>query len=136
MVKDDATPARQLVRQALERDLGVDAASLEDARAVQTLVAAVGRRAARLSAVAIGGVVKASRRLATDEVVDVGVDGSLVEYYPGFEEEMREALREIDGVGEQGERKIQIGIAKDGSGVGAALIALVATGRSAAGKPT
>ena len=135
LVKDDRTPARQIVRQALERDLGVDAASIEDARAVQTLVAAIGRRAARLSAVAIGGVVLASGRLETDDVVDVGVDGSLVEYYPGFEEEMREALREIGGVGEAGEKKIRIGIAKDGSGVGAALIALVAAGRSPVGKP-
>jgi len=39
---------------------------------------------------------------------------------------MREALREIEGVGEHGEKRIRIGIAKDGSGVGAALIALVA----------
>ena len=129
IVQDDATPALQIVRQALERELAVDAASIEDARAVKTLVAAVGRRAARLSAVAIGGVVLASGRLGTDDVVDVGVDGSLVEYYPGFEEIMREALREIEGIGESGERKIKIGIAKDGSGVGAALIALVAANR-------
>lgn len=62
-----------------------------------------------------------------DEVVDIGVDGSLVEFYPGFEGYMRDALRVIDGIGPIGERKIRIGIAKDGSGVGAALIALVAT---------
>jgi hexokinase len=43
-----------------------------------------------------------------------------------------EALREIDGIGQKGAEKIRIGIAKDGSGVGAALIALVA---SAAEKP-
>jgi len=61
-----------------------------------------------------------------DEIVDIGVDGSLVEFYPGFEDEMREALRAISGIGATGERRIRIGIAKDGSGVGAALIALVA----------
>jgi hexokinase len=60
------------------------------------------------------------------DVVDIGVDGSVVEFYPGFEDYLREALREIEGVGEKGERRIRIGIAKDGSGVGAALIALVA----------
>jgi hexokinase len=60
------------------------------------------------------------------EIVDIGVDGSLVEFYPGFEDYMREALRCIDGIGAAGERRIRIGIAKDGSGVGAALIALVA----------
>ena len=31
-----------------------------------------------------------------------------------------------DGIGEENEKRIRIGIAKDGSGVGAALIALVA----------
>ncbi|TVY35365.1 Glucokinase, partial [Lachnellula subtilissima] len=61
-----------------------------------------------------------------DEIVDIGVDGSLVEFYPQFEEYMREALRSLEGISAAGERRIRIGIAKDGSGVGAALIALVA----------
>jgi hexokinase len=64
--------------------------------------------------------------ISEDDVVDIGVDGSLVEFYPGFEDYMREALRAMEGIGANGERKIRIGIAKDGSGVGAALIALVA----------
>ena len=68
----------------------------------------------------------AGKGVTEDEMVDIGVDGSLVEFYPGFEEYMREALRAIDGIGPSGERRIRIGIAKDGSGVGAALIALVA----------
>lgn len=41
---------------------------------------------------------------------------------------MRDALRAMHGIGAVGERRIRIGIAKDGSGVGAALIALVAAG--------
>jgi len=61
-----------------------------------------------------------------DEIVDIGVDGSLVEFYPGFEDVMREAMRALPEIGVAGERRIRIGIAKDGSGVGAALIALVA----------
>jgi len=61
-----------------------------------------------------------------DEIVDIGVDGSLVEFYPGFEDYMRESMRALPEIGAAGERRIRIGIAKDGSGVGAALIALVA----------
>ncbi len=60
------------------------------------------------------------------DIIDIGVDGSLVEFYPGFEDYIRGALRAEKGIGEEGEKRIRIGIAKDGSGVGAALIALVA----------
>ena len=129
VVVGDTTPTLKIVRQALEKDLDIDAASYEDAVTVKALAYAVGRRAARLSAVAIGAIVLKSHRLETDDVIDVGVDGSLVEYYPNFEEMIREALREIPEIGPMGERKIQIGIAKDGSGVGAALIAWSAAQR-------
>ena len=142
IVHEDASAGYRITRQALARDLGVDAASTEDAEAVKTLVAAIGKRSARLSAVAIAAVILSTgnmdessegniakgEQMEVDEenVIDIGVDGSLVEYYPGFEEYIREAIREIEGIGEKGEKRVRIGIAKDGSGVGAALIALVA----------
>lgn len=59
-------------------------------------------------------------------LVDVGVDGSVIELYPGFETYMREVLTVIEGIGAAGEKRIRIGIAKDGSSVGAAIIALLA----------
>lgn len=136
---EDQSAGYKITRQALDRELGVDAASAEDAEAIKILAEAIGRRSARLSAVAIGAVVISAGNLAKsgdssdteevseDEIVDIGVDGSLVEYYPGFEECIREAFREIPEIGQAGERRIRIGIAKDGSGVGAALIALVAS---------
>ena len=61
-----------------------------------------------------------------ESILDIGVDGSLVEFYPGFEDHIRSALGIIEGLGPEGNARIRIGIAKDGSGVGAALIALVA----------
>lgn len=136
----DSSKGLKVTRQTLDKDYGVHAASAEDAEAVKLIAAAIGKRAARLSAVAIAATIlatdklKAPRDIATaddepvneDDIVDVGVDGSLVEFYPGFEEYIREAFREIDGIGKHGEQRIRIGIAKDGSGVGAALIALVA----------
>lgn len=60
-------------------------------------------------------------------IVDIGVDGSVIECYPGFEVYMREALSVVEGIGVTGEKRIRIGIAKDGSSVGAAIIALLAT---------
>ena len=161
IVQEDQSVNLRITRQVLEKDLGVSAASTEDAEAIKILVAAIGKRSARLSAVALGAIVISSGRLASsstagaitfegkssdqasldndavtaneDGIIDIGVDGSLVEYYPGFEDFIREAWREIPEIGPQGEKKIRIGIAKDGSGVGAALIALVA---GAAEKPT
>lgn len=143
IVHEDHSQGYRITRQALARDLSIDAASSEDAEAVKILVAAIGKRSARLSAVAIAAVILSTGSIdgSTEghiaeqqhtevdageaNVVDIGVDGSLVEYYPGFEEYIREALREVEGIGKKEER-VRIGIAKDGSGVGAALIALVA----------
>ena len=131
IVAADSTPDLRVIRQTLARDLSVDAASTEDAEAVKLLVNAIGKRSARLSAVAMAAIVIATGNHVSggggeDEVVDIGVDGSLVEFYPGFEGMIREAFREVPEIGEAGEKRIRIGIAKDGSGVGAALIALVA----------
>jgi hexokinase len=94
------------------------AAIVEDVKALN-LAAAASATANKLADAA-------GLAVSEDEIVDIGVDGSLVEFYPGFEDEMREALRAITGISATGERRIRIGIAKDGSGVGAALIALVA----------
>ena len=140
LVQADTSPGLRLIRQNLAKDLGVDATSTEDAEAVKILVDAIGKRSARLSAVAIGAIVISTGNhipkqgvSAEEDVIDIGVDGSLVEYYPGFEDYVREALREIPEIGGAGEKRIRIGIAKDGSGVGAALIALVAAKGEAAG---
>jgi hexokinase len=142
VVEADKSAGFKITKQALERDLSIDAASSEDAQAVKILVAAIGKRSARLSAVALGAIVIAtgslknssssssipdSDEVSEDDIVDIGVDGSLIEYYPGFEDYIREAFREIPEIGTAGEKRIRIGIAKDGSGVGAALIALVAS---------
>lgn len=127
VVEQDASDQLGITKQTLEKELGVSAASTEDCIAVKTLVHAIGKRAARLAAVALGGVVISSNRLQEDDMIDIGVDGSLAEYYPGFEDHIRETFREIPEIGVEGDKKIRMGLAKDGSGLGAALIALVAS---------
>ena len=131
IVAADGSPGLKVTRLELNKEFGVDAASTEDAEAVQLLANAIGKRSARLGAVALGAIViSTGNHVSTgggdEDVVDIGADGSLVEYYPGFEEYMREAFREMPEIGMEGEKRIRLGIAKDGSGVGAALIALVA----------
>lgn len=143
VVQADESAGFKITKQALERDLGIDAASSEDAEAVKILVNAIGKRSARLSALALGAIVISTGSLKQksgvgsdgadaaeindEDIVDIGADGSLVEYYPGFEDNVREAWRDIEEIGPAGEKRIRLGIAKDGSGVGAALIALVAS---------
>ncbi|KAL6878084.1 hypothetical protein HDV57DRAFT_510135 [Trichoderma longibrachiatum] len=124
----DNTPELSTIRQELENTLQVYTPSLEDAQAFKAVAGAVVRRAARLAAVAIGAIVLQSGKLddPEEEIIDIGVDGSLVEHYPFFRDMIYEALRAIEGIGPSGADKIRIGIAKDGSGVGAALIALIA----------
>lgn len=126
IVEEDQSDHLRITKQILENDLKVSAAATEDAIAIKMLVHAIGKRAARLAAVALGAVIIETKELERRGMADIGIDGSLAEYYPGFEDYIREAFREMDGIGEEGEKKIRIGLAKDGSGLGAALIALIA----------
>lgn len=82
----------------------------------------VGTRGARLAAVAVAatliqtGYDKKDSSTGTLPEFSIGVDGSLVELYPHFEVRLRQALRDI--VGSEVEKKVRLGLAKDGSGVG------------------
>jgi len=104
--------------------------SEQDCLVVRRVCEIVGTRGARLAAVAVaatliqtGHDVKAAGTGTYDEL-HVGVDGSLVEFYPGFEVRLRAALRDV--VDQEREERVRIGLAKDGSGIGAALTALQA----------
>ncbi|KAL8413475.1 hypothetical protein RB594_004925 [Gaeumannomyces avenae] len=111
------------------KKIGVSECTLEEAEAFKAVADAIGRRAARLSAIAVAAIVLQTDRLKdlpAGDTLDVGVDGSLILYYPGFRHMIFEAFRAIDGVGEKNADRITIEKAEDGSGVGAALIALVA----------
>lgn len=126
----DSTPELSNLRKVLNSQLHIRSASVEEAQVFKDISYAVGRRAARLSAVALAGIVIQSGKLkeTNDEPLDIGADGSLVEHYPKFRDMIHEAFRGIEGIGAEGAERIRIGIARDGSGVGAALIALVAAG--------
>jgi hexokinase len=126
-LESDITPDLSASIAELEQCTGIKSASLEDIQTLRIISHAIGRRSARLSAVALGAVIVQTGCLGGEdgERVDIGVDGSLIELYPGFIDEMRSALKEIPQIGE-GEKRVDVAIAKDGSGVGAALAAHVA----------
>jgi len=149
-IEADQTPGLDDTRDILKTRLGfgliptfasnpIDPTSLTDRQIVKTVVELVGKRAARLSAAAVAGILEHTRGFTWQENdgVDIGVDGSLFRFYPSFEGDMQEGLREIfearhdDGSmnaksGSIDASKIQMGLSLDGSGVGAAVCALLA----------
>jgi hexokinase len=97
----------------------------EDCLLVRRVSEIVGTRGARLAAVAVATTLIQrgydQKDTSTGQLPEfsIGVDGSLVELYPHFEIRLRQALVEI--VGQDVERKVRFGLAKDGSGVGGKL---------------
>lgn len=101
--------------------MGVKSPDVLSRQMVKRICELVGVRAARMSAVGIAGVVSKMNMLSG---CSVAVDGSVFQHYPHFENRMRDALTEIFGM--QAEN-ISFHATQDGSGIGAALIAAVAS---------
>jgi hexokinase len=138
---DDVDPRLQKIRKIIVEKLGFkdQQVSITDAAIVRWACSLVARRAALMSGIAVAttliqtgyaflqdGVSQSGQLKASsdDERISVGVDGSLIEHYPNYERTLRESLRLL--VGKQVEQRVDIGLAKDGSGAGAALCALQA----------
>ncbi|KAI5954293.1 GLK1 [Candida jiufengensis] len=94
---------------------------------IQRLTRAISRRAAQLSAIPLATIVKSVKDQYKDDDRDfeVGCDGSVVEFYPGFRDAIMESIEVINPL-KGSHKKIYLKIAKDGSGVGAALCAATA----------
>jgi len=105
--------------------LGLEGVSSDEKLILRSIAGMVSQRSAKLAAAAVAAIL-----LWQDEELGhehlVAVDGSLFEKYAGYQETMRSFLKEI--LGARAER-IQFELAKDGSGIGAAIIAAVASGR-------
>ncbi|KAG5463261.1 MAG: hypothetical protein BJ554DRAFT_634 [Olpidium bornovanus] len=122
-IEIDDTADLVYTRDILEQHVGVQCdTTLEERKWVQEIVRLIGLRAARLSAAAIYGVLQAGGQ--KDEC-DVGVDGSLFQLYPGFKQRLGNTLREL--MGEERASKLTVSPAREGSSVGAAIIAMLAS---------
>ncbi|KXN71641.1 hypothetical protein CONCODRAFT_78213 [Conidiobolus coronatus NRRL 28638] len=122
----DETDTLSKTKHILEDLVGfpVKSTTLFERRTVQKICKAVGIRSARLSSAALAGLC-AKRLDLVDEGVTIGVDGSLFEHYPNFPKYMKEALTEL--LGETHARGIELVHATDGSGIGAAMTAMIAS---------
>lgn len=137
-----------------ESPRGGTVTTLSDRQIVKLIVELVGQRSARFAAAALGGMLEHTMGYtwARDEAekqggVDIGVDGSLYGFYPGYESDLMSGLEELfaleaemsflfakEGNNEELKDRVRLGKCLDGSSVGAALGAVVAT-RSAAQPP-
>jgi hexokinase len=110
------------IKKCLE-ELGLSDTSYDDRAALASVCRIVSTRAARLAAAAISAIVtwmdpKLARRHT------IAIDGSLYEKHPHFRQRIIETLERLHG---NAAGKIQLTHAKDGSGIGVAVAAAVAT---------
>ncbi|GAA5935323.1 hypothetical protein JCM3775_006239 [Rhodotorula graminis] len=126
------------VRDVLTSSLGLAPALVADAdcSAAARVSEVVGTRGCRLAACAIAATVRQTEQTTQGQEKELvfGLDGSLVEFYPRFEQRVRDALVEILGADQA--KKVKIALAKDGSGVGAALCAQAAAAMESKGATT
>lgn len=96
----------------------------EERLAIQAITRVIAKRASHLAAVPIAALlIKIDAFKGHNVEVDVGADGSLIEFYPTMRTMLRDAIA-MTQLGPKGERRLHVKIAKDGSSVGAALCAL------------
>lgn len=107
---------------ALAGELGIAKTSLEERMLIKKVCAIVSGRAARISASCIAAIVTRMDPKVSGKHT-IAIDGSVFEKHPTFSKNMNKALKEIFA-GKAS--RIKLTLAKDGSGVGAAIIAAVA----------
>jgi hexokinase len=125
-IEADSSATLHATRKILESTLNFPSTTMNDRQIVKVIVELVGKRAARLSAAAIAGILEHTG--AWKQKAAIGIDGSLFEYYPSFNTDIMDGLEEVFGPIVR--QNVSIGLAQDGSGVGAALCALLAAKHS------
>ncbi|BBN04436.1 hexokinase [Marchantia polymorpha subsp. ruderalis] len=121
----DDSPTLEVVGEILKKKLDLDPTRLEERRVVYSIIDIIARRGARLAAAAIVAVLRKIGRdgksgNGTSKTV-IAMDGGLYEHYTKFRDYLNEAF--VDLLGEEAAKNVVIELSKDGSGIGAALLA-------------
>lgn len=120
----DNSPNLEVVGNKLKSIFGIKA-SLEKRKIVVKLCDTVTKRGARLAAAGIVGILqkigRAGDGITCKEKTVVAMDGGLYEHYPLFRQYMQDAVSEL--LGSEASEMISIDHSRDGSGIGAALLA-------------
>lgn len=102
---------------AVLKSIGINQSTVPVRQFVKTVCHLVAARSARLASAGVSAVLQQMDH--AEKPVNVAIDGSLYELYPGYQDAMRAALLEL------GYGSVSLTLAKDGSGLGAALAAAV-----------
>lgn len=103
-------------------DFGLRNVSAADRQTIREICRIVSTRSAKLAGAAIAAVITwMDTNLESDHTI--AIDGSLFEKYPGFQGCMTDILNDLFG---DRSARIKLELAKDGSGIGAAIIGAVA----------
>ncbi|KAK9450512.1 hexokinase-domain-containing protein [Limtongia smithiae] len=121
-VESDTSVDLSTIESTVSSSLGLPT-TLAERESIQQLVKIIGKRSAYLAAAIIVGLLTQTKALDKYPTVDIGMDGSVFQLYPGYASMIRDGLRILLG---KDASRVTIGLAEDGSGVGAALCALVA----------
>ncbi len=112
------------IARIMRDSLGLGDLGPSDIEAIRGIARAIGRRSARAVAAGFAG---ALMRIDPDmeRPHAIAIDGSLYERMPGYDAQIRAALSDVLG---RGAERIRTILAKDGSGLGAAIAAAIASG--------
>ncbi|XP_054737227.1 hexokinase type 2 [Anastrepha obliqua] len=118
-IENDSFPDFQQTRNILKELFGLEKASVEDCQKLRYICECISKRAAKLVAVGLSGLIN---KIAEPHVV-VGVDGSVYRFHPHFDFYMRETMHKLVNP----KTRFELMLSEDGSGRGAALVAAVAS---------
>ncbi|KAJ1680432.1 hypothetical protein EV182_000013 [Spiromyces aspiralis] len=124
IVSDDS-PDLTEVRKVFEQTLEIPSPTLLDCKVAKAVCDMIGTRAMRLSAASMAAVLLWRPEMLKGTVT-VGIDGSMYQFYPSFDKALYDNCRPFLG-DDFVDNKLKLRLAKDGSGVGAAIIAAVAS---------
>ncbi|KAI9025313.1 hexokinase-domain-containing protein [Phycomyces nitens] len=116
----DKTINLEETKHILESIMNIPCTTLCDRQLVKLICDLVSRRAARLIASGISAIIDS--RKAIERGLTISVEGTVYEEFPEFPSMVNEALREFYGTNAD---YINIGITRDGNGIGAALAAMI-----------
>ncbi|CAO3673475.1 unnamed protein product [Rhizopus microsporus] len=120
-IESDDSIDLEETKHILESIMNISSTTLTDRQIVKTICDIVARRAARLVAAAISAII--DKKDALEQGLTISMEGSVWEHFPNFPRRVNDALKALYG---ERVNHINIGITRDGHGIGAALAAMIA----------